>query len=154
MNGAVVAGAVAVATLNAFAGALGGWCWYRGGILHERASRSFWISLRVAQAGALLFALAIGALAAGGRSSSERLFYLYALLPLAIAFVAEQLRVTSAQTILERHDLADAEAVGELAPDAQRAIVAAIVRREAGVMSLSALVVVFLALRAAGTAHF
>jgi hypothetical protein len=43
--------------------------------------------------------------------------------------------------------------VGELADGDQRVLVDAILRREMGVMALSALVVVFLALRAAGTAH-
>jgi hypothetical protein len=148
VNEAVVAGALVVAALNAVAGLLGAWRWYR----HE-ASRGFWVSLRCAQVGALAFALAIGVLALAGRYSSERLFYLYALLPLAIAFVAEQLRVAAAQTILDQRDLPDANAVGELEAAEQRAVVAAIVRRELGVMTLSALVVVFLALRAAGTAH-
>jgi hypothetical protein len=145
---AVVAGALAVAALNALPGLLGGWSWYRC-----EASRAFWLLLRVGQGSAVTFALAIGALAITGSYSSERLFYLYALLPLAVAFVAEQLRVISAQTILDRRELADAQAVGELGEAEQRAVVAEIVRRELGVMAISALVVVFLALRAAGTAH-
>ena len=70
-----------------------------------------------------------------------------------MAFVAEQLRVASAQTILDQRGLADAEAVGGLPESEQRRLVAEIVRREMGVMALSALVVVFLALRAAATAH-
>ena len=109
--------------------------------------------LRVAQVGAILYALAIGVLAAAGHFSTDRLFYLYALLPLAISFVAEQLRVASAETILDQRGLPDAQAVGELPEAEQHEIVALIVRREMGVMSLSALVVVFLALRAAETAH-
>jgi hypothetical protein len=145
---AVVAGALALAALNALPGLLGGWRWYRC-----EASRVFWLLLRVGQGSAVTFALAIGALAIAGSYSSERLFYLYALLPLAVAFVAEQLRVISAQTILDRRELADAQAVGELGEAEQRAVVAEIVRRELGVMAISALVVVFLALRAAGTAH-
>jgi hypothetical protein len=67
--------------------------------------------------------------------------------------VAEQLRIASAQTILDQRDLADARAVGALGESEQRTVVAAILAREMGVMTLSALVVVFLALRAAGTAH-
>jgi hypothetical protein len=145
---AVVAGALALALLNALPGLLGGWRWYRC-----EASRAFWLLLRVGQGSAVIFALAIGALAIAGSYSSERLFYLYALLPLAVAFVAEQLRVISAQTILDRRGLADAQAVGALPETEQRAVVAEIVRRELGVMAISALVVVFLALRAAGTAH-
>ncbi len=145
---AVVAGALALALLNALPGLLGGWRWYRC-----EASRAFWLLLRVGQGSAVAYALAVGALALAGSYSSERLFYLYALLPLAVAFVAEQLRVISAQTILDRRGLADAQAVGELPEAEQRALVAEIVRRELGVMAISALVVVFLALRAAGTAH-
>lgn len=148
MTEAVVAGAIALAVLNAVPMLLGGWRWYR-----LESSRGFWVALRVAQAAALVFALAVGVLVAAGYSSSERLFYLYALLPLAVSFVAEQLRVSSAQTILDQRDLADAPAVGELPEAEQHAVVAAIVRREMGVMTLSALVVVFLAVRAAGTAH-
>lgn len=148
MTEAVVAGALALALLNALPGLLGGWRWYRC-----EASRAFWLLLRVGQGSAVIFALAIGALAIAGSYSSERLFYLYALLPLAVAFVAEQLRVISAQTILDRRGLADAQAVGALPETEQRAVVAEIVRRELGVMAISALVVVFLALRAAGTAH-
>lgn len=148
MTEAVVAGALALALLNALPGLLGGWRWYRC-----EASRAFWLLLRVGQGAAVAFALAIGALAIAGSYSSERLFYLYALLPLAVAFVAEQLRVISAQTILDRRELADARAVGELPEAEQRAVVAEIVRRELGVMAISALVVVFLALRAAGTAR-
>ncbi len=148
MNEAVVWGAFLLVALSGLPGLLGAWRWYR-----LESSRTFWILLRVAQVAALLFGLAIGVLAVAGHYSSEQLFYLYALLPLAIGFVAEQLRVASAQTILDQHDLADARAVGELPEGEQQSIVAAIVRREMGVMTLSAWVVVFLALRAAETAH-
>jgi hypothetical protein len=148
MTNAVVAGAVAVAALNALPGLLGALRWYRG-----EASHAFWVLLRVGQGSALMLAIAVGSLAAAGNYSHEHLFYLYALLPLAVAFVAEQLRVASAQTILDHRDLADAQAVGALPDAEQRMVVAAIVAREIGVMTLSALVVVFLALRAASTAH-
>jgi hypothetical protein len=107
----------------------------------------------VGQGAALAFAAFVGVLAAAGHSSREGLFYLYALLPLAVAFVAEQLRVASAQTVLDQRELDDAQAVGRLPEAEQHAVVAAIVRREMGVMALSALVVVFLAWRAAETAH-
>jgi hypothetical protein len=153
MTGAVVAGALAVAALNAISGLLGAWLWYRGGPLDERSSNAFWVMLRVGQGSALTLAVAVGSLAAAGKYSNVDLFYLYALLPLAVGFVAEQLRVVSAQTILDQRGLEDAAAVGTLPEEEQRGVVAAIVRRELGVMALSALVVVFLALRAAGTAH-
>jgi hypothetical protein len=145
---AVVAGALAVALLNALPALLGGWRWYRG-----EPSRAFWVLLRIGQGSALVPAIMAGALALAGHYSSDRLFYLYALLPLAVAFVAEQLRVASAQTILDQRDLPDAQSVGLLGESEQHAVVAAILAREMGIMALSAFVVVFLALRAAGTAH-
>ncbi len=148
VNRAVVIGALAVAILNAIPAVFGLWCWYRG-----RSGRVFWILLRVGQLGALAFAVLVGALAIAGDYSSDRLFYLYALLPLAIAFVAEQIRITSAQTVLDQRDLPDAQAIGGLPESEQHAIAAAILAREMVIMALSALVVVFLALRAASTAH-
>jgi hypothetical protein len=157
---AVVAGALAVAGLNAVAGIVGGLVWYRTPIVVPndpnfagRAVAGFWVLLRVGQGSALALAIAIGSLAAAGKYSSVHLFYLYALLPLAIGFVAEQLRIASAQTILDQRGLENAAAVGDLPDTEQHEVVAAIVRREIGVMALSALVVVFLALRAASTAH-
>jgi len=153
MTEAVVAGALAVAVLNAIAALLGGWLWFRGLPGERRAVGAFWVMLRVGQGSAVALAIAVGSLAAAGHYSSERLFYLYALLPLAVAFVAEQLRVASAQTILDQRAIPDAQAVAGLPEPEQQALVGAIVRREIGVMALSALVVVFLALRAAGTAH-
>jgi hypothetical protein len=153
MTAAVVAGALAVAVLNAASGLLGGWLWRRGDPPAGKMSEIFWVILRVGQGSALTLAVAVGSLAAAGKDASDQLFYLYALLPLAVAFVAEQLRVASAQTILDQNGLESAEAVGGLPQEEQRGVVALIVRREIGVMALSALVVVFLALRAASTAH-
>ncbi len=148
LNEAVVVGALAAAAVNAIPMAVGGWSWYRW-----HPSRLFWVLLRIGQGAAVVFALAVGVLAAAGHTSSERLFYLYALLPLAVAFVAEQLRIASAQTILDQRGLDSAQEVGRLPEAEQQAVVAAIVRREQGIMALSALVVVFLLLRAAETAH-
>jgi hypothetical protein len=149
---AVVAGAIAVAALNGMAGLLGAFLWWDGDP-SERGAGAFWVLLRAGQGSALVLALAVGSLAAAGNYSTDQLFYLYALLPLAIGLVAEQLRIASAQTILDQRGLADAQAVGELDEREQRGVVREIVRREVGVMALSGLVVVFLALRAAGTAH-
>jgi hypothetical protein len=152
MTQAIVAGAIVVVALNAIAGLLGAWLWYDGDP-GARSAGAFWLLLRVGQGSALMLALAVGSLAAAGNYSNDDLFYLYALLPLAVGFVAEQLRIASAQTILDQRGLEDAQAVGALPEGKQRGIVSEIVRREIGVMALSALVVVFLALRAAGTAH-
>jgi hypothetical protein len=150
MNEAVVAVSLVVAGFNLIAGVVGAIAWYTG---TESASRAFWILLRMGQGAALTLAVAAGSLAAAGHYSDDDLFYLYALLPLAVAFVAEQLRAVSAQAVLDQRGLADASAVGDLAAGEQRAVVEAILRREIGVMATSAIVVAFLAARAAGTAH-
>src|SRR6476646_9960127 len=144
MNEAVVAGSVAVAGFNALAGAVGWAAWY-GGAADSGAGRAFWVLLRVGQGAALTLAIAVGSLAASGHTASDDLFYVYALLPLAVAFVAAQLRVVLAQTVLDQRGLAGSAAVGRLAEGEQRAVVAAIVRREVGGMALSAIVVAFLA---------
>jgi hypothetical protein len=152
MNEAVVAAAIAVSALNLIPGLLGLWIFYNGGA-RSGSARAFWPLLRVGQGSALMLAIAVGSLAATGRDARDGLFYLYALLPLAIAFVAEQLRATSAQAILDQRDLEGREAVAALPESDQHGLVEAILHRETGVMAASALVVVFLALRAAGTAH-
>src|SRR6267143_646319 len=102
MTGAVVAGALAVATLNAISGLLGLLLWYRGEPKQGRAGNTVWVMRRVGQGSSLTLAVAVGSLAAAGKYSNVHLFYLYALLPLAVGFVAEQLRVVSAQTILDQ----------------------------------------------------
>src|ERR1700722_15759630 len=152
MNEAVVAGGLAVAALHALPGLLGSLIYYRGDPTGA-PGRAFWPLLRVGQGSALTLAIAVGSLAAAGKQPSASLFYLYALLPLAVAFVAEQLRATSAQMILDQRGLEGRKAIAALSAGEQRTLVATILRREMLVMALSALVVVFLALRAAGTAH-
>jgi hypothetical protein len=152
LNEAVVAGSLAVASLNLLPALLGGLAFYRG-VSAGALARAFWLTLRIGQGSALTLAIAVGSLAAAGNYSREHLFYLYALLPLAVGFIAEQLRVASAQTVLDQRGLQGSQSVAALAEGEQHALVATIMRREMGVMTLSALVVVFLALRAAGTAH-
>jgi hypothetical protein len=153
VNEIVVVGALAAAAVNAIPALVGSWSWYRWEAADRRSASVFWVLLRIGQGAAVVFALAVGVLAAAGHTSSVHLFYLYALLPLAVAFVAEQLRIASAQTILDQRGLESAQEVGRLPEAEQHAVVAAIVRREQGIMALSALVVVFLLLRAAETAH-
>lgn len=152
MSGTVEAVAYFLGALNLAVALFGGWVWHEPSP-SEAHVRRFWLALRAGQSAALAFAIFVGVLAVAGNHPSETLFYLYALLPLAVSFIAEQLRVTSAQTILDQHELDDAQAVGALPRAQQLEIVAQIVRREVGVMALSALVVAFLLARAAGTAH-
>jgi hypothetical protein len=141
-------GAVAVAAINGLAAALGGLRYLQGG-----ESRLFWPALRSAQLAGVIFAIAVGVLTAAGRRPSEELFYLYALLPIAVAFIAEQFRLSAAAIVLAKHGFESAQEVASLPEAEQYAIAASILRREMGVMALSALVIVGLALRAAQTAH-
>jgi hypothetical protein len=136
-----------VAAVNALAGALGAWKWWT-----VEPSRAFWVVCRTGQAAIIAQALVAGVLAALGFTPDDGLFWLYALLPVAVSFVAEQLRVTAAQAVLDARGLEDAQAVGRLDEPGQRSVVMAILRREMGVMAAAALVVAFLCLRAAGTA--
>jgi hypothetical protein len=152
MTEAVVAGSIAVAALNLLAG-LDGLLAVWLGNTDGATARLFWLLLRVGQGAALTLALAVGSLAAAGDYSTDKLFYLYSLLPLAIALMAEQLRAASAQAVLDQRGLDGSGAVAALPEAEQHALVADILRREIGVMAISALVVVFLALRSASTAH-
>jgi hypothetical protein len=138
--------AVVTAALNLAAAAVGGLRWWR-----VQTSATFWILLRIAQVAAAAQALDAGVLAAAGFRPADGLYWLYALLPVAIGLVAEQLRAQSAQTVLDACGLESAQEVGRLDESGQRAIVLAILRREMGVMTLAAVVTVFLALRALGT---
>jgi hypothetical protein len=102
---------------------------------------------RAAQAAAGAQALLAGVLALGGFDPADGLFWLYALLPVVVSFVAEQLRLASGQSVLDARGLEDAAAVGRLDEAAQRSVVLAIVRREMGVMAIALAVIAFLALR-------
>jgi hypothetical protein len=147
MHDAAVVAALVTAALNAVAAAYGAWRWWT-----VAPSRTFWVLARVGQAAAIALAIVAGALAALGFHPADGLFWLYALLPVAVSFVAEQFRIASAQTVLDARDLEDAEDVGRLDDAGQRSVVRAILRREMGVVAMSAAVVAFLALRAYGTA--
>ena len=95
----------------------------------------------------MLAVVAAVAWAAGSRPD-EALFWVYAIVPLAISFFAEQFRALSAQAVLEARDLEDAQAVGRLPEAEQRSVMLQIIRRELGTLVLAALVVGFLAARA------
>jgi hypothetical protein len=135
---------VALLATSAAAGLWGAWRWYR-----VEPSSAFWKMLRVSQGFAVLVALDGGLLALIGRDV-EGLHLLYGVLPLAVSLIGEQLRIASAETVLDARGLPNAAAVGGLPETERRSIVLAIVRREMGVMTAAALVTVALALRAAG----
>ncbi|HEX8158578.1 MAG TPA: hypothetical protein VF526_14435 [Solirubrobacteraceae bacterium] len=146
MTETTIAEIAAIATLavNGAAAAFAGLRWWQ-----VQPSDAVWPLLRAGQVVAGLQALVAGVLFLAGFRPEDGLYWLYALLPPAIGFVAEQLRVASAEQVLENRDLPDAQAVGALPEAQQRSVVLAVVRREMGVMALAALVVAFLALRAA-----
>jgi hypothetical protein len=135
---------VGMVLVNAAAALLGGWQWWRG-----RPGAAFWPLLRTGQALTALAALDGVLVLAGGKDLPE-LHLVYGLTPLGVSFLAEQLRVASAQTVLDQRGLESSLAVGRLPEAEQRALVMDIVRREIGVMASSALVVCVLGLRAAG----
>jgi hypothetical protein len=140
----VVIGVLTLA-LNAGAGALGAWLWW-----HVQTSPWFWRALRAGQAALVLEALLGGVLVLMGRKPPS-IHYLYGLLPLAISFVAEQLRIASAEMVLDARGHESAQDVGRLPEEEQMKVVSAILQREMGVMTLAALVNIVLIARAAGT---
>jgi hypothetical protein len=131
---------IAVIASNLVAGTWGGISWLR-----HHPSVSFWYMLRAAQ-GAVVLQVLLGALMlAQGRASADELHYVYGALPLLISLLAEAARAGAAD-----QELGDRE-IEELDRDSQRRVALAIVRREMGIMAVSALVIFGLALRAAGT---
>ena len=133
---------IAVVVVNLAAGGWGAWAWWR-----ERDARGFWPLLRAGQALVAIEAALGGALIVAGEELPP-LHLVYGLTPLAVALFAEQLRVVSAQTELDRRGLEGREAVAALSESDRRMLVRAIVRREIGVMAASALVVAVLGARA------
>ena len=92
----------------------GAWCWHR----HQQ-SRLFWRLLRAGQAAVVVEVALGGVLLALGKKESS-LHLIYGLLPLAVSFLGEQLRIGSAQTILDQRGFESAAAVGELPEDEQQ----------------------------------
>jgi hypothetical protein len=136
---------IACIVLMGGAGLWGAWCWYR-----VRQSRLFWRLLRAGQVTVVVQVALGGVLIVMGKKASS-LHLIYGLLPLGISFVAEQLRIASAQMILDGRGFESSAAVGELPETEQRVVVLSILQRELGVMVLAALVILVLLIRGAGT---
>ncbi|MGI9020929.1 MAG: hypothetical protein ACR2G3_09505 [Solirubrobacterales bacterium] len=131
-----------VLAANIAAGGWGAWAWVR----HEPAV-GFWYVLRFAQV-AVVGQVMIGAvLLLLGRAAAD-LHYLYGVLPILVSLTAEAIRSGAADRELEGLDF------DSLPKARQGAIALAIVRRETGIMAVSALIIVFLALRAAASTPF
>ena len=146
MHAAAVALALITLVLNAVAALIGAWAWYR-----FESPRAFWVALRAGQAAAIAQAVFAGVAAVSGARPDDGLYWLYAVLPVAVGFLAEQLRLTVAQAELDRRGLESAQAAGALSEAEQQGLVAAILHREQGIMAIAAAVVAFLALRALAT---
>ena len=140
----MVVGIACIALMGA-AGVWGAWCWYR-----VRQSRIFWRMLRAGQVAVVVQAALGGVLILLGKKASS-LHLIYGLLPLGISFVAEQLRIASAQMVLDSRGFESSAAVGDLPESEQRVVIVTILQRELGVMVLAALVILVLLIRAAGT---
>jgi hypothetical protein len=137
-----VLGAITIA-VNALAALTGLVAW------RTRPNRLFWPLLRAGQTLVILEAVIGAALLLDG-SDLPRLHLIYGLVPIAVSFVAEQLRLASAEIVLQQQGLESAKEVATLPESGQHAIVAGIIRRETGVMAASAAVVALLCLRAQG----
>ena len=132
---------MAVLATNLLAGAWGGVAWVR-----SEPSVTFWYLLRAAQAVVVAQVLLGLLLLAGGRRAPDSLHFLYGVAPLVVALVSEAMRVGAAQR--ERAEAGDVEA---LERREQALLARRVVRREMGIMSVGALLIVTLALRATGT---
>ena len=144
MTGIHIGLGVALIAFNAAAGLWGAWGWWR----HANA-RGFWPLLRIGQGLVMLQAVDGAILVLMGRKLPE-LHLIYGLVPIGVSFVAEQLRLAAADTVLAQRDLEGRADVEALPPAEQQALVRAILRREMGVMATSAVVVALLGVRAAG----
>jgi heme A synthase len=130
----------AVILLNLVAFALGGVAWLR-----DRSSVPFWLLLRAAQVAVFIQVMLGGLLVFTNHKPDDSLHYLYGILPLLVSLIAEAARTGAAGRELGDVDF-------EVLPgDAQQDLALAIVRREMGIMAVSCGVILFLALRAAGT---
>jgi hypothetical protein len=141
----IAVGVLAIA-LNGVACVYGAWCWWRA-----EASAWFWRVLRFAQLVVVVEVALGGVLVLIGRKPPG-LHVLYGVLPLLVTLIAEQLRIVAARMVLDTRGLESGKAVGRLPEDEQRGVVIAIIQRELSVVTIAALVVVVLLLRAAQTA--
>jgi len=129
---------IAVLGSNALAGAWGAACWLRG-----EPSIAFWYLLRTAQAIVVLQVLVGGVLIAIGESAPDDLHVIYGLSPLLVSLVSEGMRVRAMQRELEPIDEPDS-----LERPEQVALARRIVLGEMGVMTIGAILIVTLSLRA------
>jgi hypothetical protein len=131
---------VAVLVSNGVAAAWGGVAWSRGS-----QSAAFWYLIRLAQTVVVAEAV-IGVVLAARGHHADAIHYVYGISPLVVSLVSEGARITVASAEVARVD--DVEAL-----DRRERILMArrIVLREIGVMTIGAILIVTLALRAWAT---
>jgi hypothetical protein len=136
-------GALAIG-LNVLAAVIGAVAW-----LIRRNPKPFWWSLRAGQALIMIEAVIGAALVLDGRDL-PRLHLIYGLTPIAVAFLAEQLKLLATQTLLDNRGYEGGADIAKLPEAEQREFITAVLRRELGVMATSAGIVAVLAARAQG----
>ena len=135
---------IAVLATNFAAAVWGGVAWLR-----RIPSVIFWYLLRAAQ-GVVILQVALGLflLIGQGKRADSDLHYLYGVALLVIALVAEAFRAGVAQREIDKREIEDVEA---LERRDQVRLARAVVRNEMGIMTMSVIAVVTLALRAFAT---
>ena len=131
---------IAVLVSNAVAAGWGALSWLRK---DARASITFWPLLRVAQATVVVQAVVGFILLARGLAAPDGLHVVYGVAPLVISMVSEGMRAGVAQRELEGVDDVDALERAEKVTLARR-----VALNEMGVMTVGALLILTLALRA------
>ncbi len=134
-------GAVTVGA-NAAAALIGAVAW-----LLWANPKVFWLTLRAGQV-LVIVSCVIGAVLLLEGRDLPRLHLVYALTPVAVSFLAEQLRIVTTPTFLEQRGLEGGKDVAKLPKVEQEALVSAILRRELAIMATSAGVVATLVARA------
>jgi hypothetical protein len=135
--------AVGIAVLAANVSAAG---WGTAAWARHTVSVWFWYLLRVAQAVVVLqAALGLFLLIGQGKRAPDDLHYLYGIAPLVIALVTEAMRADAARREIELAGIEDLEA---LERREQVLLARRVVRREMGIMTIGAWLIVTLALRA------
>jgi hypothetical protein len=131
---------IAVLATNLVAAAWGAIGWVRK---DARASIVFWPLLRAAQATVVVEAVVGLLLVARGASAPDGLHIAYGVAPLIVSLVSEGMRTAVAQRELE-----DVEDVDALERSEQVALAKRVALGEMGVMTVGALLILTLALRA------
>jgi hypothetical protein len=131
---------IAVLVTNAAAAGWGAIGWLRK---DARASLAFWPLLRVAQATVIIEVVLGFLLLARGASAPDGLHVAYGVAPLVITVISEAMRAGIAQ-----RELQDVEDVDALDRRQQVALAKRVALGEMGVMTVGALLILTLALRA------